>query len=205
MGAFKMFTGIIEAQGKVVGWKKAAGTALTLELAVPGVVERTLKKGGSLAVNGACLTVTGKKKGLVWFNVIEETLRRTMLGSLKKGDGVNLERPLPWKGRVEGHFVLGHVDGVGRIKKITSAKQGKSFLIAFPKSLRRFFLEKGSVAVDGVSLTLGKVSANGFWVHCIPHTLKVTGFGAYREGSAVNLEADILIKSMGAIKSSHCQ
>lgn len=188
-----MFTGIIEARGKVRGWKKAKG-ADTLELAAPPFLARSLKIGGSLAVNGVCLTVTRKKKSTLEFNVIEETLRRTTLGRLKAGDVVNLERPLRWQGRVEGHFVLGHVDGVGRIEKIIVDKGGKSFLIAFPKNLRRFFLEKGSVAVDGVSLTLGKAGSKNFWVHCIPHTLKITHFGSYEKGAFVNLETDILMK-----------
>lgn len=183
-----MFTGIVEATGRV-----AAISKKELCLAVPAKLS-TIKIGGSLAVNGACLSVVRKTAGKLYFNVVEETLRRTTLGGLKAGDSVNLERPLKYGDRLEGHFVLGHVDAVGRILEAESEKTQKSFLVGCPSALRRFIVEKGSVAVDGVSLTIGKVSPRGFWIHLIPHTLQETIAAAYRPGTRVNLEADLLTK-----------
>ncbi len=183
-----MFTGIVEAKGVV---KKIKPGTLEIEA---GALARGMKIGGSLAVNGACLTVVKKLSGKLSFNVVPETLKRTDLGRLKAGDPVNLERALRFGSRVEGHFVLGHVDGLGKIARIRRIKSGRDFFVAFPKALGRYFFEKGSVTIDGVSLTLGKVSARGFWVHLVPHTLRNTVLGGYRPGTTVNLEADILAK-----------
>ena len=184
-----MFTGIIEAVGHVRGWIGPA----TLEIKAPSF-SKALKIGGSLSVNGACLTVVKKTGSAIFFNVVRETKTRTMLGDLVAGDTVNLERPLKLGKRVEGHWVLGHVDGVGRVRKVIKKQNEKSFLISFPGRLRPYFLEKGSVAVNGASLTLGKVARNAFWIHCIPHTLRATNFQGARVGTKVNLEADILAK-----------
>ncbi len=189
-----MFTGIVEASGVVKGWKKEPGRAPLLEIRT-AVFSRGAKIGGSISVNGACLTVTKKKGASLFFNVIGETKSRTTLGKLRAGDRVCLERPLKWAGRIEGHFVQGHVDGVGRVRRVLKKGHEKSFLISFPIGLKRSLVEKGSVAVDGVSLTIGKTVKGAFWVHCIPHTLKATNFDAYRAGTKVNLEGDILIKS----------
>jgi len=183
-----MFTGIIEAAGRVRGFSGAR-----LEIEVPRNLAR-LKKGASLAVNGTCLTVAGRSAGTLRFDVVAETRRRTALGILKHGDRVNLERPLKVSSRLDGHFVLGHVDGVGRVKRLTPEKKGMSALVSFPAPIRRFLVEKGSVTVDGVSLTLGKVSKPGFWIHLVPHTLKVTSLGGLKPGTRVNLEADVLAK-----------
>jgi len=173
-----------------------------LEIEAPAV-SKGLKIGGSLAVNGACLTVTGKKGSRLFFSVVEETKRRTALGRLKPGDPVNLERPLKFGQRMEGHFVLGHVDGVGEVRRVLSKGGERSFLISFPRPLTPYMVEKGSVAVDGVSLTLGKVRGGSFWIHCIPHTLRSTLFGAYRGKSKVNLEADILAKLVLTTRGGH--
>jgi len=154
----------------------------------------SLKAGSSLCVNGVCLTVLKKTGKNIFFNVVNETKKRSTLPFLKAGDQVNLERPLRFQGRLDGHFVLGHVDGVGTIRRIITQGDEKSFLVAFPKPLKLFMVEKGSIAVDGVSLTLGKVARGCFWVHCIPHTLKTTNFKNYRDKTKVNLEADVLAK-----------
>ena len=183
-----MFTGIVEAKGRV---RKISPDTLEIEA---GTLARGMKIGGSLAVNGACLTVVKKTSGRLSFNVVPETLLRTDLGRLKSGDPVNLERSLRFGSRVEGHFVLGHVDGLGKIARIRRVKNGRDFFVTSPKALSRYFFEKGSVTIDGVSLTLGKVSALGFWVHLVPHTLRSTVLGDYRPGVTVNLEADILAK-----------
>ncbi|MBI4352735.1 MAG: riboflavin synthase [Candidatus Omnitrophica bacterium] len=188
-----MFTGIIEAVGYVRAFGAAGRSVSLLELEVPGSF-KDLKAGSSLAVNGACLTVVQKKGRKVFFHVIRETVERTALGDLRKGDPVNLERPLRFGGRVEGHFVLGHVDGAGKVLKVENRKEEKSFFISFPKRLKPYFFEKGSVAVDGASLTLGKVLKNGFWIHSTPYTLEQTNFHAYQAGVHVNLEADALVK-----------
>ena len=189
-----MFTGIIEAVGLVGSCRPAArGKSFILEIRAPKF-SRSLKVGGSLSVNGVCLTVIKKKRQHVFFNVIKETLERSTLPSLKAGDAVNLERPLKLNARIGGHFVLGHVDAVGRIRRIVARGNEKSFLVSFPKPLKPYILEKGSIAVDGVSLTVGKAGEGSFWVHGIPHTLKSTNFKNFREKTRVNLEADLLAK-----------
>lgn len=189
-----MFTGIVEGVGIARGIRKDRRySAPLLEIEAPRL-SKGLKIGGSLAVNGVCLTVVKKTKKGLFFNVVRETMRRTTLGSLRPGQKVNLERPLPWRGRVEGHFVLGHVDGVGVLTGAVRKGRERSFQIRFPKPFRRFLVEKGSIAVDGVSFTLGKIRGNHFWIHCIPHTLKQTHFEDLRPASRVNLEIDLLAK-----------
>ncbi len=183
-----MFTGIVESKGRV---RKISSDTLEIEA---GAIARGIKIGGSLAVNGACLTVVKKTSGRLSFNVVPETLRRTDLGRLKAKDAVNLERSLRFGSRVEGHFVLGHVDGLGKVFRIRRRKNGRDLFVVYPKALGRYFVEKGSVAIDGVSLTLGKVTARGFWVYLVPHTLRNTVLGDYRLGITVNLEADLLAK-----------
>lgn len=183
-----MFTGVIRHFGKVEAISKKK-----LGLIVPKSWSG-IKTGSSIAVNGVCLTVAGKRADRFDFDLAGETLKRTTLGQLNLGQRVHLERPLTWKGRVDGHFVLGHVDGTGRVRRIDEKKGQKTLLISFPKALKRAIRQKGSIAVDGVSLTVGRVSAGGFFVHLIPHTLKLTCFGSLTTGSRVNLETDILLK-----------
>ncbi len=187
-----MFTGIIEAQGRVELFKRQKKGAL---LAVSKPKDyRTIPLGSSIAVNGVCLTVVRQDAKQLFFQTVAETLRRSNLGDLKTGQYVNLERALSAKSRIEGHFVLGHVDGMGVIREIRKQGMGRDFRIEIPKSIGPFVLEKGSIAIDGVSLTVGKVDARSFWVYAIPHTLKVTEMGAFKKGQKVNLEADILLK-----------
>lgn len=188
-----MFTGIIEGRG-IVKKIRNKGTKVLLEIEIPKRVASSLKIGSSLAVNGVCLTVVSKKASVIGFNLLKETLKRTSFGELEPKGIVNVERPMKKNARVDGHFVLGHVDGLGVVEKIHANGAEKNFLIAYPKPLRRYFVEKGSVAIDGVSLTIGKISAEGFWIHCIPHSLKSTNLDTLKIGSKVNLEADILAK-----------
>lgn len=188
-----MFTGIIEGKAIVHRVEKKGGKVL-FEIELPRRVAGSLKTGSSLAVNGACLTVVTKKGNKVAFNLLQETMKRTSLGSALVKAHVNVERPLKTGSRIDGHFVLGHVDGLGRVEKILSKGAEKNFVISYPKNLKRFFVEKGSVAVDGISLTLGKVTPAAFWIHCIPHTLKSTNLSTLRVGDRVNLEADLLAK-----------
>lgn len=194
-----MFTGIIEKKARVLSLKKTKkGTRLALR--VPGAFAK-LRMGSSVAVNGACLTVCGRGRGMLSFDLLNETLKRTAFGTLRPGDALNLERALRWNKRIEGHFVQGHVDGTGRILRILCGSREKSFEISFPRKLNKFFVEKGSVAVNGVSLTLGKILPGAFWVHVIPMTLKKTNLGQLKAGDAVNLEADMLLKHFRRLTS----
>ncbi|RMF12550.1 MAG: riboflavin synthase, partial [Alphaproteobacteria bacterium] len=157
-----------------------------------------LRKGDSLAVNGCCLTVVKidrKKSGAVAsFDLLEETWKRTAFSDLKKGDLVNLERSLTPDGRLGGHFVTGHVDGVGRIRK-WEAKGGDYLLeISAPKGVMDYVVEKGSIAVDGISLTVADVGKNWFRIWIIPHTYQVTNLRRRAKGERVNLEADLIGK-----------
>ena len=183
-----MFTGVIEAQGKVKNFKNGV-----LEITLPKFFGK-LKIGSSVAVDGVCLTLVQQKSSIGFFDVVAETQARTTLGSFEPGQVVNLERPLQWQGRVEGHFVLGHVDGVGIIRQVSVAKKQKSILVETPKLIRRFVCEKGSIAANGVSLTIGKTKKGSFWLHLIPQTLKSTNLGGLAGGSRVNLEADMVAK-----------
>lgn len=190
-----MFTGIIEGQAKVMKFLKARQGAI-LTLHVPSAYRRT-KTGASISVDGVCLTVTGRagKPSRLSFDLVPETLKRTYFSELCSGDILNLERPLKWKGRVDGHLVQGHVDGVAKVVKISRQGRGKSFQLRVPKKLKRALMEKGSVALNGVSLTVGKTSSGFFWVHGIPHTLKRTNMRLWKPGKKVNFEADWMLKA----------
>lgn len=191
-----MFTGIIGTLGTVTGLGRLAKSTGTLLLEIdPGRLDRKgLRKGSSVAVNGACLSVVSMKGRRLCFHVVAETQKRTALGRLKSGERVHLERPLIWKGRVDGHFVSGHIDGTARIARIKARGRERDLLVRCPSALSRAIAPKGSVALDGVSLTVGKVTKDGFWVHLIPHTLKHTRFGTLRAGARVNLETDLAAK-----------
>jgi riboflavin synthase len=145
--------------------------------------------GDSIAVNGCCLTVVDLGPGWWAADAVDETLDRTNLGELRAGDPVNLERPLAAGGRLGGHLVQGHVDGVGRVTRVAPDLE-----VEVPDSLRTYLVEKGSVAVDGVSLTVVEVTSTGFSVAIIPHTLASTTLGRRMPGDAVNLEADVIAK-----------
>lgn len=193
-----MFTGIIETVGIVRENSGNKRGVSTLVIDSPKLA-RFLKIGGSLAVNGACLTVVKKAGKSISFHLVRETLKRTALGALAPGEAVNLERPLKTGGRLEGHFVLGHIDGTGKVLKIVRHKEALSLLVSLPKPLQKYFIKKGSAAVNGVSLTLGKVGRGSFWVHLIPHTLKETNLGHCGPGTRLNLEADLLVKLVGKL------
>jgi riboflavin synthase len=185
-----MFTGIVSAVAKVV---EADGKRLGIAHA--GVARR-LKVGGSIAVNGCCLTVV-KKKGTAFFaDVVPETLRRTNLGALRPGAVVNLELPLGTSSTLDGHLVQGHVDARAVVKSAKSVALGREVIIELPAPISRFVAIKGSIAVDGVSLTVATVDKprGTFGVALIPHTLAVTIAGAYKKGSVVNLEADVVAR-----------
>jgi len=173
-----------------------AGAHLTLE--TPRPLPR-LAIGESIAVDGACLTVTAKQKRRFRVDVSPETLRRTTLGRLAKDARVNLERALRVGDRLGGHVVLGHVDGVGTLEKIEPDGDWLLYRFRAPGALLPFLVEKGSIAVDGVSLTVFACRAGRFTVALIPHTLAKTTLGTRRPGDGVNLEADVLLKHIGAM------
>jgi len=190
-----MFTGIIEEVGSVAGLE---GTCLGIRASR---VMEGLKLGDSIAVNGACLTLVARTESGFNVELSPETLRRTSLGSLSPGEGVNLERPLAVSDRLGGHIVQGHVDGSGRI---TSAKPDGDCVILrinSPKRLMPYIVEKGFVAVDGISLTVVNKGAASFTVSVIPYTLNHTNLGEKARGGGVNLEADIVAKYIESLLS----
>ena len=191
-----MFTGIIEETGRV---EKIARGAKAIALTIrAGSTARGLKTGGSLAVNGCCLTATGTvahgKSKLIRFDLLEETWRRTNFQFLKAGSLVNLERPLRAGGELGGHFVTGHIDGTGKILRWERTGADYVLDIAAPENVMRYVIEKGSIAIDGMSLTVAGVSKKSFRVWIIPHTFEVTNLRERKTGEAVNLEADMLGK-----------
>jgi riboflavin synthase len=191
-----MFTGIVEETGTVEKIQRGAKSIL---LTVRGSTSvRGLKLGGSLAVNGCCLTAVkissvGKFR-LVQFDLLAETWRRTNFQFLKIGWSVNLERPLRAGGEFGGHFVTGHIDGVGEIVRWEKSGSDHVLEIAAPENVMRYVIEKGSIAIDGISLTVAGVGKKSFCVWIIPHTFAVTALSGKKVGDAVNLEADLLGK-----------
>ncbi len=188
-----MFTGIIEEMGEVLAVESfAAGARLRIRA---GALIDGARVGESIAVSGVCLTMVSLAPGEFAADLAAETLRRTTLGELRPGDPVNLERPLRLDGRLGGHIVQGHVDGVGTITAVTPEGDGIWMEIAPPPPLLPYIAEKGSVAVDGISLTVARVFEGGhFTVALIPHTLTVTTLGLRAAGDRANIEVDILAK-----------
>jgi riboflavin synthase len=189
-----MFTGIIKGVGMVTSVSKSKSGAEIIIRVRLGKFGRGLKKGDSVCINGACLTATKLSKGEAEFEMISETIRRTNLGRTKPGEMVNIERSLRVGDRLEGHFVLGHVDGTGIIEDIQEMSSETTIWIKLDEWLIKSLVPKGSIAVDGVSLTLVGVEGDRISVSLIPHTLKVTTFGMKRRGDCVNIETDILGK-----------
>jgi len=185
-----MFTGIITHLGIFRGSRNGR-RSITVE--APGLPGR-LAAGDSLAVNGVCLTVTEKEGGRLSFDLAQETLGRTNLGTLRPGAHLNLELAATLETLLSGHLVTGHIDGPGRIVKLAARPPGKRLTVEFPPGLRPFLVPKGSVAVDGVSLTIAALGARTFEVELIPLTLKNSTLGTLRPGATVNLECDILGK-----------
>lgn len=185
-----MFTGIISHQGIFHGYRKGRSE---LVLEAPGLAAK-LAAGDSLAVNGVCLSLVAADRGGLHFNVSMETLEKTTLGALRPGDGLNLELPLTLAAPLGGHLVSGHVDAVGKVLKIAARPPGKRLTVSFPSALRPFLVPKGSVAVDGVSLTVASVGPSSFEVELIPLTLGGSNLGRLRAGAGVNLECDMVGK-----------
>ncbi len=192
-----MFTGLVEEMGRVERIEERPG-GRRLWIAAGRAREGT-RAGDSLAVSGVCLTVVALEPGRFGVEAVPETLSRTTLGGLRPGDPVNLERALTLEQRLGGHLVQGHVDGVGEVLAVVPEGDGTRVTIAVPAPLRRYVAEKGSLAVDGVSLTVARVAAERCEVALIPHTLEVTTSGAYRPGARVNLEVDLLARYLARL------
>jgi riboflavin synthase len=186
-----MFTGLVEAVG-VVAMCRPEGTGARLRLETPLAGE--LAPGDSLAVNGVCLTAVQGPRGCVDADVGPETLRVTTLGRLTTGQLVNLERPLRADGRFGGHFVLGHVDGVGRVEAVQADGDSRWVTVSFPSALSAYLIPKGSIAVDGISLTIARLHADRFDVQIVPFTFEHTNLRGIRVHDPVNLECDMVGK-----------
>lgn len=186
-----MFTGIITDLGQV---RNITGGGITRFEFITGYDTGGIEIGASIACSGPCLTVV--EKGEVWFavEVSAETLSKTTLGSWQEGTPVNFERPLKAADELGGHVVSGHVDGVGDIKSIEPDGDSQRYTFVAPEALKRFIASKGSITVDGVSLTVNEVDDCEFGVNIIPHTQKVTAFGSAKAGDRVNLEIDLLAR-----------
>jgi riboflavin synthase len=192
-----MFTGIIEEIGRIQSVSRQRG-ALRARVLRPDS-RKDLDEGDSIAVDGVCLTVVAR--GPDWFEaeISPETCRRSTLGAARAGRKVNLERPLAASGRLGGHFVQGHVDATGTVRSIRGEGAFVEMAFRYPAKLRGLLVEKGSIAVNGVSLTIASLTSTAFTVALIPHTLDVTNLGVLRPADAVNLEVDILAKYVRAL------
>jgi len=186
-----MFTGIIEAVGSLSEVKTQGGG---YRVRIQTDLAQSLKPGDSLAVQGVCLTVILIDGEHVLADVGPETSRVTTLGALKRGQSVNLERPMKFDGRVDGHFVLGHVDGVGSVEELRAEGDNRWLTVGFPVALAPFFIRKGSVAVDGISLTVAGLGDRQFDVQVIPYTWNNTALNLLKQGDKVNLECDMIGK-----------
>lgn len=196
-----LFTGIVEGTGTV---RAVERSGRTLRLAISaGRLAAGLSAGDSVAVNGVCLTVTKVNGGEFWADVMPETFDRTALARLRPGEPVNLERPLSPSGRLGGHLVQGHVDGVGTVAAVREEENARILTIRAPAGVLRYLVPKGSVAVDGVSLTVVDVAPDHFTVSLIPHTATVTTLGRRRPGDPVNIEADVIAKYVERFVALH--
>ncbi len=187
-----MFSGIVEGLRPVVKINaKKEFSEISIDL---GPFSRGVKIGDSISINGACLTVVNLKKKVASFDVIHETLKKTNLGGLKEKGNVNIERAMKIGERLDGHFVLGHIDGKGIINKKIITKDNCVIWISLPEKLKYGLIPKGSIGVDGISFTIADIKGNKFAIALIPHTLKITTLGLKNKGDSVNIEIDYLGK-----------
>ena len=186
-----MFTGLVEAVGELVERTPTSG-GFRLRVASP--LADDLSPGDSLAVNGVCLTVVGAEAGAIHADVGPETVRVTTLGTLPRGSRLNLERPLRPDGRLGGHFVQGHVDAIGDVHNLRADADFHWLTVSFPCELAPFLVHKGSIAVDGISLTIARLGVDSFDVQVVPYTMEHTNLGRVELRDRVNLEADMVGK-----------
>lgn len=187
-----MFNGIVEEVGSIaaiVHQRNLTVLKVRARKIVPGT-----KNGDSIAIDGVCLTVTGKNKNILAFDLMRETIETTTLKDLQRGHKINLERALLVGGRISGHFVTGHIDCVGCIENKKEEPNYTELFISLPNELSKYIVPKGSVCLDGVSLTVGKVKKGLFSVYLIPFTRRITTLGTKKKGDAINIEVDILAK-----------
>lgn len=187
-----MFTGIIEQIGVVASLIRVQSGAKLVVAA--GKYFDDAKIGDSIAINGACLTVTQVRRGFAEFDISSESLKKSTLGELKISDKVNLEKALPISGRLGGHLVTGHLDGVAEVKNKVAQGEGFELLLSIPSEILRYLVPKGSIAVDGVSLTVADFRDGLLYLAVIPHSAKSTTLGLLRAGDRVNIEVDLLSK-----------
>jgi riboflavin synthase len=195
-----MFTGIVQAIGRIARLEPRGGD-VRLIVDAAGLDARDVRPGDSIAVSGVCLTVVAREAATLAFDVSNETLACTTLGARRAGDAVNLEPALRLADRLGGHLVSGHVDGVGEVVAIAPDARAQRWCFAAPASLLRYVAPKGSIAVDGVSLTVNGVDAAGFDVALIPHTLSATTFGERGLGDRVNLEVDLIARYVERLRN----
>jgi len=190
-----MFTGIIVGEGKVTKLNPKPKSRSAIQMTVDlGKYARGLKIGQSVAINGVCLSATKISRNKCIFEMIDETTKKTDLGNVKQGSTVNIERSLKVGDRLEGHFVLGHIDGVATITKIEKKPKEVKIWFKIPKKLTKYVVKKGSIALDGISLTLVDVKKDVASVCLIPHTINVTNFKSKKIGDKLNIETDVLGK-----------
>ena len=190
-----MFTGIIVGTGKVTKLDQKTKNRSAIQMTVNlGKYAKGLKIGQSVAINGVCLSATKISNNNCVFEMIDETTKKTDLGNVKAGSTVNVERSLKVGDRLEGHFVLGHIDGVATITKIEKKPKEVKFWFKIPKKLTKYIVKKGSIALDGISLTLVDVKKDVASVCLIPHTINVTNFKSKKIGDKLNIETDVLGK-----------
>ncbi len=188
-----MFTGIVQTVGKVVALQPSNGD-LRLRIASTDIVKGDIGLGDSIATNGVCLTVVELPGDGYWADVSRETLAHTTIGQWKIGDSVNLEKALTPQARLGGHIVSGHVDGIGEIVKRSEDARSIRFTVRAPNELAKYIAHKGSICVDGISLTVNAVDGAEFELNIVPHTAQVTICGRYRPGTRVNLEVDVIAR-----------
>ncbi len=187
-----MFTGIVEAIGTIRSvTRRGGGAEVAVEL---GETASGLELGESVSVSGSCLTVTKVSGSVASFDCVAETMSRTKIGDLKPGSKVNIERALQTGARLGGHFVTGHIDGIGSVSRVSASGEGKVLEVSAPPEVLDYIVEKGSVALDGASLTIASVAEGGFSVVLVPFTLEHTTLGALSAGDKLNIEGDLLGK-----------
>ena len=184
-----MFTGIVSGKGNLKKIIKCEDY-ISLIIQAPKGFAKNLSKGASVSVNGVCLTVKKGRTDLLEFDVIEETLKKTNLKNISRSSKLNLERSMTANTEIGGHLVSGHIHGTGQVLKVINRKETKDLLIKIPSQLREYFFYKGYVALNGCSLTIGKVLKSSFYVHLIPETVSITNFKEIKKGDLINIEVE---------------
>ena len=184
-----MFTGIVSGKGNLKKIVKCEGY-ISLIIQAPKGFAKNLSKGASVSVNGVCLTVKKGRTDLLEFDVIEETLKKTNLKNISRSSKLNLERSMTANTEIGGHLVSGHIHGTGEVLKVINRKETKDLLIKIPSQLREYFFYKGYVALNGCSLTIGKVLKSSFYIHLIPETVSITNFKEIKKGDLINIEVE---------------